>query len=240
MSRWHAHILTIFPELFPGPLGCSILGRGLEEDKWQLTVSNIRDFALDKHQSVDDIGFGGGPGMVMRPDVLDRALKHATEGGQKPDRIIYVSPRGKTLTQNVVKGLAKAEKVVILCGRFEGIDQRVIDAWDIEEISLGDFVLAGGEVAAMTMVEACVRLLPGVVGDAASLEEESFSQDLLEYPQYTRPRDWNGHQVPEVLLSGHHEKIRAWRQSQSEALTQERRPDLWDRYCKGTSKDEED
>lgn len=225
-----ATVFTLFPELFPGPLGASVVGRGLSQDLWSLTCVNIRDFATDKHVTVDDAPFGGGPGMVMRPDVLDQALS-ATYGEKKPDALIYLSPSGAPLTQKRVKELAKTQNIGLLCGRFEGVDQRVLDAWDFEEISIGDYVLSGGELAAMVLLDACVRLVPGVLNSQESLEEESFSQGLLEYPHYTRPQQWLGREVPEVLLSGHHGKVRQWRKEQSIARTKVRRPDLWDVYA---------
>lgn len=226
MAPWTATVLTIFPEMFPGPLGHSLAGKALAEGVWRLETVDIRDFARDKHRSVDDAPFGGGPGMVMRPDVLDAALA-ATPG---PGPAVCLSPRGRRLDQARVAELAAGPGVRLLCGRFEGIDQRVIDARAIEELSLGDFVLSGGEPAAIALIDACVRLLPGVVGDAATLEEESFQRGLLEYPHYTRPQEWQGRAVPEVLLSGHHENIRRWRLAQAERVTRERRPDLWERY----------
>jgi tRNA (guanine37-N1)-methyltransferase len=225
-ATWIATILTIFPEMFPGPLGCSLAGKALAEGIWRLQTVDIRDFANDKHRSVDDAPFGGGPGMVMRPDVIDAAVA----GTQGPGPILCLSPRGRRLDQARVTALAAGPGVRLICGRFEGIDQRVIDAHGIEELSLGDFVLSGGEPAAIALIDACVRLLPGVVGDAAALEEESFQRGLLEYPQYTRPQDWQGRAVPEVLLSGHHENIRQWRTAQAETATRERRPDLWEIY----------
>ncbi len=229
---WTASVVTLFPEMFPGSLGHSIIGNALQKNIWQLETINIRDFAKDKHNTVDDTPFGGGPGMVMRPDVVDAALNFACKGDKKPGGLLYLSPRGIPLNQKRVKQLANTSKIVMLCGRFEGIDQRVLDAWAIEEVSVGDFVIAGGEVAAMTLIEACVRLLPGVVGDAQSLEEESFSEGLLEYPHYTRPRNWQGRDVPEVLVSGDHEKIRAWRLEQAEKITKVQRPDMWRDYVR--------
>ena len=226
MARWTATVLTIFPEMFPGPLGHSLAGKALEDGIWRLETVDIRDFARDKHRSVDDAPFGGGPGMVMRPDVIDAAI--ASTAGSAP--LVCLSPRGRRLDQVRVAALAAGPGVRLLCGRFEGIDQRAIEARDIEELSLGDFVLSGGEPAAMALIDACVRLLPGVVGDEATLEEESFQRGLLEYPHYTRPQEWQGRAVPEVLLSGHHENIRRWRLAQAERVTRERRPDLWERY----------
>jgi len=222
-------ILTLFPEMFPGPLGHSLLGKALEKKLWQLDVVDIRDFAEDKHQTVDDTCFGGGPGMVMRPDIIDKALSSVMEKGKA--RLIHLTPRGKVFGQGLAQEVAHSPlPLVFLCGRYEGIDQRVLDEWQAEDISLGDFVLTGGELAAMTILDATLRLIPGVIGDETSLEEESFSKGLLEYPHYTRPRVWKGHEVPEVLLSGHHERIQAWRQEQAVTITQERRPDLWNLY----------
>ncbi len=223
---WSATVLTIFPEMFPGPLGHSLAGRALAEGVWSLESVDIRAFARDKHRSVDDAPFGGGAGMVMRPDVVDAALRASHHGGP----LIYLTPRGRLLDQQRVRALAAERQVTILCGRFEGVDQRVLDAHAAEEISLGDFVLSGGEPAALMLMDAVVRLLPGVVGKEESLAEESFEWGLLEYPHYTRPQEWLGRAVPEVLLSGHHENIRAWRRRQAEEVTRQRRPDLWDRY----------
>jgi tRNA (guanine37-N1)-methyltransferase len=225
-NPWTARILTILPEIFPGPLGASLIGKGLETGVWALDVIDIRDFAPDRHRSVDDTPAGGGPGMVMRADVVGRAID-AIQEKTTDAPLIYLSPRGKPLTQQRVRELSAGPGVSVLCGRFEGLDQRVLDARNIEEISIGDFVLAGGDVAACVLIEACVRLLPGVIGDGASLESESFEQGLLEYPHYTRPREWEGLEIPEVLLSGDHKKIAAWRSEMSEKITRERRPDLW-------------
>lgn len=222
--------MTIFPEMFPGPLGLSLAGQGLRDGAWSLDTVDIRDFARDKHRCVDDSPFGGGPGMVMRPDVVDGAIREARN--KAPDLpMVYLSPRGKRLDQARVRQLADGPGVSILCGRFEGLDQRILDAHEIEEVSLGDFILSGGEPAAITLLDASVRLLDGVIGKAESLTEESFETGLLEYPHYTRPRDWQGRAVPDVLVSGHHENIRAWRRDQAETVTRERRPDLWDRYA---------
>jgi len=224
---WTARVLTIFPEMFPGPLALSLAGKAREDGIWALETVDIRAFASDKHRTVDDTPFGGGPGMVMRADVLDAAIAASAVSGAAP---IYFSPRGKPLAQSRVRALAAQKTVVMICGRFEGIDERLIEARGIEEVSLGDFVLSGGEPAAIALIDACVRLLPGVIGDEVSLAEESFEAGLLEYPHYTRPQNWCGREVPAVLLSGHHEKIREWRRSESERLTRERRPDLWARY----------
>lgn len=224
-------VLTLFPEMFPGPLGHSLIGKALEKKIWNLNVVDIRDFAEDKHQTVDDTAFGGGPGMVMRPDIVDKAISSVMKKGE--GRLIHLTPRGTVFQQPHAQDLAKSDvPLVFLCGRYEGIDQRVLDAWDAEDMSLGDFILTGGELAAMTILDAVIRLVPGVIGDQASLEEESFSNGLLEYPQYTRPREWKGYQVPEVLLSGNHQKIMEWRRKESEILTQNQRPDLWAHYLK--------
>lgn len=223
---WRATVVTLFPEMFPGPLGHSLAGRGLETGAWALDSVRLRDFAPDRHESVDDTPFGGGAGMVMRPDVVCAALD-AVPADDRPR--LAMTPRGRPLDQARVGALARAPGVVVLCGRFEGIDERVFETRDLEEVSLGDFVLSGGEPAAIALLDACVRLLPGVMGGAASLAEESFAEGLLEYPQYTRPRVFEGLEVPEVLLSGHHARIRAWRREQAERTTRERRPDLWAR-----------
>lgn len=227
---WTARILTLFPEMFPGPLGQSLAGKALEKGIWRLETMQIRDFAGDKHRTVDDTPFGGGAGMVMRPDVVDAALAAATAEGLGP--AIYLTPRGRLLNQDLVEQLAAGPGLVVVCGRYEGLDERVIEARNLIEVSLGDFVLSGGEPAALALIDACVRLLPGVMGAEAALEEESFNTGLLEYPHYTRPAVWNERPVPEVLMSGHHEKIRAWRQAQAEETTRLRRPDLWDAYKK--------
>lgn len=223
-------IFTLFPEMFPGPLGYSVVGKALEQGLWSLDAVNIRDYAHDKHRTVDDTCYGGGPGMVMRPDVIDEALE-AHYADSRPSRLVYLSPRGQRFDQALAKELAQTDTIGLLCGRFEGVDQRVLDAWGFEEISLGDFVLSGGELAAMSMIDACIRLIPGVLGDTESISEESFAEGLLEYPQYTRPFEWKGRMVPEPLRSGHHENIKAWRLSQAEELTKNRRPDLWKAYC---------
>jgi tRNA (guanine37-N1)-methyltransferase len=229
MSGWRATILTLFPEMFPGPLGLSLVGKALASNLWSLDVRDIRDHGLGKHRTVDDTPAGGGPGMVMRADVAAAAID-AVDRGSRP--LIYLSPRGAPLTQARVRDLASGPGVVLLCGRFEGLDERVIEARQIEEISLGDFVLAGGEIAAMALVEASVRLIPGVLGDHASTEEESFAAGLLEYPQFTRPQSFEERLIPEVLTQGNHKEISKWRRARAEALTQARRPDLWTLYEK--------
>lgn len=226
---WTATVLTLFSEVFPGPLGASLAGKALKKDLWRLETVDIRAFARDKHATVDDAPFGGGPGMIMRADVLCAAMDSVPDAGRRRP-LIYLSPRGAPLTQSRVRSLAEGDGAVLLCGRYEGVDERVLEARGVEEISLGDFVLAGGEVAAMALIEACVRLLPGVMGKAESASEESFEAGLLEYPQYTRPAEWEGRSAPEVLLSGDHGRIAAWRQAQAEELTKARRPDLWERF----------
>ena len=224
-APWHARVLTIFPDMFPGPLGVSLVGTALENGLWQLDCVDIRDFGLTKHRTIDDTPAGGGAGMVMRADVLASAIDHARE--DMPDvPLIYLSPRGRPLTQARVRELAAGPGAILLAGRFEGVDERVIEARGLEEISIGDYVLSGGELAAMVLIDACVRLLPGVLGAEASLSEESFESGLLEYPQYTRPRDWEGRAIPDILLSGDHKRIAAWRRAEAERLTRERRPDL--------------
>ena len=223
---WRASILTLFPAMFPGPLGQSLAGRAAETGIWSLDVHDIRDAATDRHRKVDDTPFGGGAGMVLRPDIIDRAL--ATFDDSRPT--IVLTPRGIPLTQARIRSLAAGSGVILLCGRFEGFDQRVIDARNLLEISIGDYVLSGGEPAAMVLLDACIRLLPGVMGAAESAEDESFSGHLLEYPHYTRPADWNGNPIPDILLSGNHAAIAAWRLAQSKAITQQRRPDLWAAY----------
>ncbi|MZR29462.1 tRNA (guanosine(37)-N1)-methyltransferase TrmD [Sneathiella litorea] len=227
---WTAHILSLFPEMFPGPLGVSLAGKGLKDGAWDLKVRDIRDYAIGKHRTVDDSPFGGGAGMVMRPDVLGPAIDAALAGSEEVARVIYFSPRGRVMDQAFARELAEGPGAIMVCGRFEGVDQRVLETRNVEEVSLGDFILSGGEIAALALLDSVVRLLPGVTGNRESLEEESFADGLLEYPHYTRPPVWEGRSVPEVLLSGHHEKIREWRLRQSEELTKARRRDLWDRH----------
>ncbi|HUO98912.1 MAG TPA: tRNA (guanosine(37)-N1)-methyltransferase TrmD [Rhizomicrobium sp.] len=229
MAIWSATVLTLFPEMFPGPLGISLVGKALESGIWSLEVKDIRDHGLGKHRTVDDTPAGGGPGMLMRADVAAAAIDAVERAGCP---LIYLSPRGAPLTQGRVKALAEGPGAVLLCGRFEGLDERAIEARQMEEISLGDFVLAGGEIAAMALVEAAVRLMPGVLGAAASPAEETFSEGLLEYPQYTRPAVFEGWPIPDVLTNGNHKEISRWRRAQAEALTKLRRPDLWSLYEK--------
>ena len=222
---WHATVLTLFPEMFPGPLGVSLAGKALASGLWALEARDIRDQATDRHRSVDDTPAGGGPGMVLRADVLAAAIDAAEIGPGRPR--LLMSPRGRPLTQSRVKELAAGPGPLIVCGRFEGVDQRVIEARNLEEVSIGDYVLSGGEIAALALIDACVRLLPGVMGKVESGTEESFSEGLLEYPQYTRPQSFEGVPIPDILLSGDHAKVAAWRRTEAEALTRARRPDLW-------------
>jgi tRNA (guanine37-N1)-methyltransferase len=224
---WRATVLTIFPDMFPGPLGASLAGKALTGGLWALEARDIRDHATDRHRTIDDTPAGGGPGMVMKADVLARAID-ALPGDGRPR--LLMSPRGTPLTQARVADLAKGEGAVILCGRFEGIDERLIEARGLEEISVGDYVLSGGEIAAMALIDACVRLIPGVMGKEESGLSESFSEELLEYPQYTRPAVFEQREIPAVLTSGDHAKVAAWRRAEAERLTRERRPDLWRAY----------
>ena len=220
---WRATVLTLFPAMFPGPLGVSLAGRALERGVWSLTAPDIRDHATDRHRSVDDTPAGGGPGMVLRADVLDAAL--AAVADDRPN--LLLAARGRKLTQERVRELAAGPGVVLLCGRFEGVDQRVVDARNLEEVSVADIVLSGGEPAAILLLDACIRLLPGVMGTAESAETESFADNLLEHPHFTRPAIWQGRSIPDVLLSGDHAAIAAWRRQEAERTTRERRPDLW-------------
>jgi tRNA (guanine37-N1)-methyltransferase len=227
---WTATVLTLYPEMFPGPLGHALAGRALAEKIWSLEAINIRDYAIDKHGSVDDTPAGGGPGMVMRVDVLARAVDAVDRRGRP---FWALTPRGERFTQSLAEEAMAGPGVILLCGRFEGFDERLFEARPCREVSAGDFVLSGGEAAAQLILDACVRLLPGVVGDVASLAEESFAKGLLEYPQYTRPQTFEGLQIPEILNSGNHKKIEEWRRSQAEKATQERRPDLWAKHLAG-------
>ncbi len=225
---WRATILTLYPELFPGPLDASVLGRGASEGHWALEAVNIRDFSDNKYGSIDDTPAGGGAGLIMRADILANAIDSIDRAGRP---IIALSPRGTPLTQAQAKALSLGPGLIALCGRFEGIDERLFEARNVEEISIGDFVLAGGEIAAMALIEACVRLLPGVLGSASSLGEESFEDGLLEYPHFTRPREFEGRAIPDVLLSGDHAKIAEWRREKAKEITRTRRPDLFKRFC---------
>jgi tRNA (guanine37-N1)-methyltransferase len=227
---WSAKIFTLYPEFFPGILDIGLYKKARENKIWSLDVINIRDHALDKHGSVDDTPFGGGSGMVMRADVIDNCLEKNIKNSN--NELIYLSPRGELLNQNIAKKLSQANGVDLICGHFEGVDQRVIEERKIREISVGDFILSGGESAAFVFLDSIIRLLPGVVGNSASLNEESFENNLLEYPQYTKPQEWKGRAVPEVLLSGNHGKIKDWRLSQSEDITRRQRQDLWEKYHK--------
>ncbi|MEO1154050.1 MAG: tRNA (guanosine(37)-N1)-methyltransferase TrmD [Pseudomonadota bacterium] len=230
---WAAQVITLFPDAFPGVLGASLTGKALQDGLWRLETVDLRPFGEGKHRNVDDTPAGGGAGMVLRADILGTAIEH-TQRGVPSDRgrwpLIYLSPRGRPFDQAMARRLAQTDGVTLICGRFEGIDERVIEHYEIEEVSLGDFVLTGGEIAAQAMLDAVVRLLPGVLGNAASAEEESFSTGLLEHPQYTKPAEWQGRAIPEVLLSGHHGEIAKWRQAEAERITRERRPDLWAAY----------
>jgi len=232
---WTATVLTLFPDMFPGPLGTSLAGKALTSGLWHLEARDIREAATDRHRSVDDTPSGGGAGMVLRADIVARAFDALPSIEHRPR--LLMSPRGKPLTQARARALADGPGPIIICGRFEGVDQRVIDARNLEEVSIGDYVLSGGEIAAMVLIDACVRLLPGVMGNMTSSEQESFSDGLLEYPQYTRPADFEGRTIPEVLTSGDHGKVAAWRRAEAEKLTKERRADLWAAWQRAQGKD---
>ena len=243
---WKASVLTLYPGMFPGPLGLSLAGSALKKGIWGLEVVDMRDFSRDKHRSVDDAPFGGGHGLVLQAPIVadaldsvqpDRASPAAKGDTEEARPVLYLSPRGRPLDQARVKALADGPGVILLCGRFEGVDQRVLDARGIEEVSIGDYVLSGGEPAAIVLMDAVIRLLPGVLGEPETLTEESFEDGLLEYPHYTRPDLWEGHPVPDVLRSGHHGKIAQWRQAERERITKERRPDLWRRYQERKARD---
>lgn len=227
---WKAKILTLFPGAFPGVLGESLTGKALQQGLWQLETIDLRAFGNGKHKNVDDTPAGGGAGMVLRADVLGDAIDHAMVGTRGKWPLIYLSPRGRRMDQKMMQNLACCDGMTLLCGRFEGVDERVLEHYSIQEVSLGDFVMTGGELAAQALIDATVRLIPGVLGNHASTEEESFSSGLLEHPQYTRPAQWRGSNIPDVLMSGHHGKIAQWRQEASEQITAQRRPDLWDAY----------
>ena len=233
-NAWKAKVITLFPEAFPGALDLSLTGKALDFGLWAIETIDLRPFGEGRHRNVDEPPAGGGAGMVLRADVIDRALKSAREGAPQ-DRaiwpVIYLSPRGKPFNQTMAQRWSQGQGITLLCGRFEGVDQRVIDQHSIEEVSLGDFVLTGGEIAAQALIDATVRLIPRVLGNQASTEEESFSEGLLEFPQYTKPPLWEGHAIPDILLSGHHAKIADWRRGMAERLTKQRRPDLWRAYC---------
>ena len=229
-GAWGAQVITLFPEAFPGVLGESLTGKALKDGTWTLDTTDLRRFGEGKHRNVDDTPAGGGAGMVLRADVMGRAIEAATAGAPAERPILYLSPRGTPFSQGMAQSLARKPGVTLICGRFEGLDERVIDHFRIQEVSLGDFVMTGGEIAAQALIDATVRLLPGVLGNAASIEDESFSSGLLEHPQYTRPAEWQGRKIPDVLMSGNHGEIATWRQAQSEARTKARRPDLWDAW----------
>ena len=233
---WTANVVTLFPESFPGFLNTSLTGKALKDGLWKLEVINLREFGEGRHRNVDDKPYGGGPGMVMRADILEKAIKKMIKK-VKSSPLIYLSPRGKPFSQEKAQLLAEGSGVNLICGRFEGLDQRVIEHFDIEEVSIGDFILTGGEIAAQALIDASVRLIPSVIGNQKSIFEESFQNNLLEYSQYTKPSIWLGHSVPEILLSGDHAKIKSWRTKQAERLTKEKRPDLWRAYCLENNKD---
>ena len=239
-GAWCARVITLFPEAFPGVLGTSLIGKALDEGLWALETVDLRIFGEGKHRNVDDTPAGGGAGMVLRPDVVAAALVDAAQG-TPGDRakwpVVYVSPRGTPFTQGMAQDWSRAEGITLLCGRFEGVDERVLQEHRVEEVSLGDFILTGGEIAAQALIDATVRLIPRVLGNQASTEEESFSSGLLEHPQFTRPAIWNGRAIPDILLSGHHAKITDWRRAEAERLTKERRPDLWRAYCAAHGRD---
>ncbi|MHC9236581.1 tRNA (guanosine(37)-N1)-methyltransferase TrmD [Pseudooceanicola sp. 502str34] len=227
---WTARIITLFPQAFPGVLGESLTGKALKDGKWQLETTDLRPYGEGRHRNVDDTPAGGGAGMVLRADVLGRAIEDTMRGARGTWPLIYLSPRGRRFDQQMARTFARADGLTMICGRFEGVDQRVLDHYNVLEVSLGDFVMTGGELAAQAMIDATVRLLPGVLGNAESAVEESFSNGLLEHPQYTRPAEWQGLTIPEVLTSGNHAKVAQWRQQTSEEITRQRRPDLWETY----------
>jgi len=236
-DAWQVRVITLFPEAFPGVLGESLTGKALQDGLWQLDTIDLRGFGEGRHRNVDDTPAGGGAGMVLRADVMGRAIDHAQRDTRGNWPLIYLSPRGRPFDQSAARRLSDTNGVTLICGRFEGLDERVIEHYGIEEISLGDFVLTGGEIAAQALIDATVRLIPRVLGNQASTEEESFSHGLLEHPQYTKPAVWNDRAIPEVLLSGHHAKITDWRQAMAERLTKERRPDLWRAWCAAHNRD---
>lgn len=242
-GAWCARVITLFPEAFPGVLGASLTGKALQDGLWRLEPIDLRVFGEGKHRTVDDTPAGGGAGMVLRADILNRAIRQAQRGAPA-DRtkwpLVYLSPRGKPFDQAMAQRFSQTEGITLLCGRFEGVDERVIEHHGLKEISLGDFVMTGGEIAAQALIDATVRLIPRVLGNHASAEEESFSNGLLEHPQYTKPSHWEGRNIPDILLSGHHGKIEQWRRDMAERLTKERRPDLWRAYCKARDIDPED
>lgn len=236
---WNVNILTLFPEMFPGPLAYSLAGKGLKNKIWNLKTIQIRDFASDRRKTVDDTCYGHGAGMILKPDVIHAALLNTVSDFKGTPTIVYTTPRGKPFNQNLAQDLIRKDGVIILCGRYEGIDERVIEYWkdehQLQEISIGDYIISGGEIAALTILDACIRLLPNIVHSEESLIYESFELDLLEFPQYTKPYNWQDRVVPDVLLSGDHKRIALWQQEQAEKITQERRPDLWEAYLKKNS-----
>ena len=231
-TPWTAHILTLFPEMFPGPLGFSIIGKALEEKNWLLELIKLQNFSKKGSKYVDDKPYGGGSGMIIKSEIVHEALKQTIKKIKNNYSLVYLTPKGKKLDQKKIKRFVKRNNLILVCGKYEGIDQRVIDAWKMEEISMGDYVLSGGEIAAMSLIDSCVRLLPNVLGSAKSLENETFENNLLEYPQYTKPREWLGKKVPEVLLSGNHEKINEWKKKESIRITKIKRPDLLKKVAK--------
>ncbi len=239
-GAWHAQIITLLPEAFPGVLGLSLTGRALKDGLWSLGTTDLRAFGIGKHRNVDDTPSGGGAGMVLRADVMGAAIEAALANAPPAAPLIYLSPRGRVFDQAMARDLAASSGVTLICGRFEGVDQRVLDHYDVAEVSMGDYVLTGGEIAAQALIDATIRLRPGILGNAESALEESHSGGLLEHPQYTRPPEWNARDIPEVLLSGNHGEIARWRQAQSEALTRARRPDLWALWCAARGRDADD
>ncbi len=231
-TPWTAHILTLFPEMFPGPLGFSIIGKALEEKNWLLELIKLQNLSKKGPKYVDDKPYGGGPGMIIKSEIVHEALKQTIKKIKNNYSLVYLTPKGKKLDQKKIKRFVKRNNLILVCGKYEGIDQRVIDAWKMEEISMGDYVLSGGEIAAMSLIDSCVRLLPNVLGSAKSLENETFENNLLEYPQYTKPRKWLGKKVPEVLLSGNHRKINEWKKKESIRITKIKRPDLLKKVAK--------
>ena len=231
-APWTAHILTLFPEMFPGPLGFSIIGKALEKKNWSLKLINLQNFSKKGPKYVDDKPYGGGSGMIIKSEIVHEALKQTIKKIKNNYSLVYLTPKGKKLDQKKIKRFVKRNNLILVCGKYEGIDQRVIDAWKMEEISMGDYILSGGEIAAMSLIDSCVRLLPNVLGSAKSLENETFENNLLEYPQYTKPREWLGKKVPEVLLSGNHKKINEWKKKESIRITKIKRPDLLKKVAK--------
>ena len=226
-ANWKAHVLTLFPEMFPGPLGHSIIGKALEEQVWSLKLINLQKFSKKGPKYIDDKPYGGGSGMIIKSEIIHKALKETTKKIKNNYSLVFLTPKGKKLNQEKIKKFVKKDNLILVCGKYEGIDQRVIDTWKMEEISLGDYILSGGEIAAMSLIDSCVRLLPNVLGSSKSLESETFENNLLEYPQYTKPRKWLGKKVPEVLLSGDHKKISEWKKNESIKITKIKRPDLF-------------